>query len=64
MDEPGRIQVQVVNHMGQVVMSFDEGDPPTDNCHLTFDVSGLPSGLYFLHITSSNTATTDKFIKY
>ena len=58
IEQPARIlvrQVEMVNHVGQVVLTAEVGDRV-----LRVDVRDVPAGVYFLRITSTNGTTVKK----
>ncbi|MFD2514063.1 M43 family zinc metalloprotease [Pontibacter locisalis] len=58
IEQPARIlvrQVQMVNHVGQVMLTAEARDRV-----LRLDIREMPSGIYFLHITSTNGTFTKK----
>ncbi len=52
-------QINVVDMNGQIIQQHQQR---TQNMQL--DVSGLPSGIYFIHVIANNSALVQKFIKY
>lgn len=63
-DIPKRSQVRLVVYdvLGREVKTLVDGDKPAGSYQVTFDASGLPSGVYFYRLTSGSFAATKKLM--
>jgi Secretion system C-terminal sorting domain len=63
MDESVSTTANIVNSMGQVVLSKPLGEVHAGNHQVPFDVSTLPKGMYYLQLNSEKGGGTIKFVK-
>jgi S-formylglutathione hydrolase FrmB len=61
--EPGYIELEIWNYCGQLVGKLLEGNISAGKHKILFDVSKLPSGIYFCHLQIGNETVTKKIIK-
>jgi hypothetical protein len=62
-DADNEVVVTFMNFLGQVVMSQNIGKVAGGQSTYSFDVSNLPSGAYFVNVSTSKGVASSKFIK-
>lgn len=60
--ESGNISLRVYNLLGQVVMTLHEGHQHAGTHTLTFDGTGVPSGMYLYRLTADGFTKTRKML--
>jgi parallel beta-helix repeat protein len=62
LDKPGMVIWNLVNSLGQIVISLSDENGQTGIYKTSFDVSDLPTGLYFFTLEMDNLNKTKKLI--
>ena len=62
LTRPSDVQVEVFDVLGKRVHLFDSGIKPSGEHVVTFDASGLPSGVYFYTLTTGDFTQTRKMV--
>jgi hypothetical protein len=58
----GQVQITVMNQLGQAVKTLFEGTRDAGYHQVTFDATGMASGVYFYHIQSGTFVATKKVV--
>jgi hypothetical protein len=61
--KPSELKLEVMNKLGQVVITLMEEYLSQGNYQLTFDVSDLAPGLYFYRLSAEKHSSAGKFVK-
>ncbi|MCF8236501.1 MAG: T9SS type A sorting domain-containing protein [Bacteroidales bacterium] len=62
LPESGHVMIDIYDMSGRKVATLVDGHRAKDHHMFTWDVSGMPNGLYFCRLTSRNQASTVKMI--
>jgi S-formylglutathione hydrolase FrmB len=47
LDQPGPVELIIFNHLGQAVITLNQGSQPAGRQEVRIDMSGLPKGVYY-----------------
>jgi hypothetical protein len=59
---PVMVKVSILNYLGQEVVSRDEGTQPAGKHSIQLETSGLPAGLYVVHLETGSSFTSGKLV--
>jgi len=62
MEKPGNVELMVYNSQGQMVREIFSGNLSTKNINFKIDVSGLPTGLYYISINKDGFNSVQKLL--
>lgn len=58
----GRVQLQIFNIFGERLTILEDGVKPMGDYHVSFNATGLPSGIYFYSLTTGDFSQTKKMV--
>jgi D-alanyl-D-alanine carboxypeptidase len=63
LTNPGDINITIFNHLGQQIESISQGNYQSGKQQYVWDATGLPSGIYFIHVRAGQEVATRKIVK-
>ena len=63
LSKPGTANITIFNHLGQEIERIVQEDYQSGKKQFIWDATGLPSGIYFIHVRAGQEMATRKIVK-
>ena len=63
LEDNGNVSISIFNQLNQIVEIIDHGNFQTGKHQIVWDASGLPNGIYFIHVKAGQEVAIRKIIK-